>query len=144
MKKIKITEANAPAIKAALDAINGKATAFTVHTFDLVDSVARLVGQEFNDADVPLNDRAGAMVTYQRSGPQAKSYKYASVSTLITIQVGADGKTCYLTDVQRSKVYPDQNERFDLRMTAKGNAHWLTKCGTRFGVLPSKTAALSA
>jgi hypothetical protein len=138
--KIKITENNSQAIQAALDAVNGKATAFTVHTFNTVDSVSRLIKKQFYRVEVPFVDRAGGMATFQPARPQAQSYKYSMWSTVITVQIGADGKTCYLTDVESAKVYPGQGERFDLRMTSKAHAAYVARCAKRFGIIePEKT-----
>ena len=113
MTPIKITDTNATKIQDALEAVNGKAAAWTIMLFRDVERVAEKVEKKL--ASLPKADRVGAVATFRPAGPTAKSYKYAARSTTITMERRATG--WFLTDVIASDVYPKMAEALDVAIT---------------------------
>jgi hypothetical protein len=113
MKPIQIALENDAALVAALAAVNGWATAFTV-------TQACEVHQAAADAEkrletLPKASRAGARAEYVPGGPAARAYKYAPASTRIRMERRASG--WYLTGVIRTEVYPGTPARLDVAVT---------------------------
>lgn len=106
MKPIKITTDNRAAIEAALQTVNGKATAFTVTDPNAVVILAN--EGEARLAVVNKANRAGTTLTYRPAGPSANAYKYGTISTRVMLRRGGDA--WFLTDVERVEVFPKQAE----------------------------------
>lgn len=117
MKRIECTTDNIAAIDEALRAVNGRATAFAVTDAELVAKFGMLAESRLEEMHVVVSDRNGATATYNPAGPSANSYKYAAASTLITLSRQA-GKW-YITNIEKSRVWPRQPERFNVRITDK-------------------------
>ncbi len=101
MKPIRIEDTTA--IEAALAAVNGRATTFTIKT---AEQVARIV---FKAEAILANSltkaaRTGARVSYTPAGPSTKSYKQNAVSTTIGLERRAAGWV--LIAIDRATVYP--------------------------------------
>ena len=113
MKAIKITKANQDRIEAELRAVNGRATSFTVrelHELGLVEQRA-----EDRLTALPKKDWVGVQAIYEPAGPSAKSYKYAALSTRVTIERRKSG--WFLTDVKKAEVRPQEREMLALNIT---------------------------
>lgn len=102
------------AIKAALDAVNGRAEAFAVDDAQAVD-VAWEAEKRLEASGLPKSMRAGTVVTYRPAGPSANAYKYAAKSTLLTIK--RTGKGWVFMQAESSKVNPKQAELFRIEVT---------------------------
>jgi hypothetical protein len=112
-----MAEASRSAIQAALDASNGKATAFTIHDArDIVD-VADKADDRLRHAGITEAETVGTIVTYRPRGPSANAYKNSAISTLVTIQKTQSG--WYLVGVQRTTVYPRNSERITVNAKDK-------------------------
>jgi hypothetical protein len=108
---------NTAEIQTALDTVNGKATAFTVHAPGQVSNVAILANTTLRKAGVTEAESAGTIVTYRPAGPWANAYKNSAISTLVTLKKTASGWN--LIGVKRVDVYPRNTERFTLKATDK-------------------------
>ncbi len=97
-------------INVALDRVNGTATAFTIHSYADVHSVARRAEELLEARGVTMKNRIGTTVVYCPAGASAKSYKYTAITTVITLRRVADGWR--LTDITRGSVYPKSPEVF--------------------------------
>ncbi|MEA2649497.1 MAG: hypothetical protein QOG61_1932 [Candidatus Binataceae bacterium] len=80
-----LTASAKAANQAALDAVNGKAEAFTVCCANRVYELSLRAEDYLQDNVVPESDRAGATVTFRPAGPQAAAYKNAAISTTVTL-----------------------------------------------------------
>lgn len=105
--KIKIDIKNNEAINAALEAVNGKATSFTITSAKEVLDAVKAV--ETKLAVLPKAERKGAKAHYRPTGPSASSYKYMAKTTRITIERGATD--WFLTGVFSEGVLPKASER---------------------------------
>ena len=112
-------------VNAALADVNGKASAFTVSDFVsaftvsdfvAVRGLARRAEKQMAESGVPLDARQGARLVYRPAGPAAKSYKYAVITTQITLDRASNGRW-YLTGAERAETYPAAGERFSLTIT---------------------------
>jgi hypothetical protein len=122
------------AIQAALDAVNGKAEAFTVCCANRVYELSLRAEDYLEDNNVSESDRAGATVTYRPAGPQAAAYKNAAISTTVTLSRTASG--WYLTDVKRTPTYPRAAQRFLVTITDRAAANLLKRTLKAFGREP--------
>ena len=113
--KIKITTENAAKINEALDAVNGKATAFTIHFYDDVMKYAEQIEKMLEKSHLPKAERGGVIAVIRPAGPSANAYKYAAKSTAITIERGS--KDWFLTKVSEASVFPKQNESATVKIT---------------------------
>ena len=107
-----LIDAKTGAINAALDKVNGKAVAHTINTYAGVAIIADRAEELLDSRGVTQKSRVGTTVIYTPSGPSASSYKYAAVSTTITLKRVADGWR--LIDASRSSVWPKSAETFCL------------------------------
>ena len=134
-----LTEASHSAIQAALDAQNGKATAFTIHDAHDIADVVEKADDRLRAAGVTEAETVGTIVTYRPRGPSANAYKNSAISTLVTIQKTQSG--WYLVGVERATVYPRNPERFTVHAKDKAvlaTAHRLMKdiSTTAFEIVP--------
>jgi hypothetical protein len=105
-------------VQAALDEINGRATAFTVCYANQVYELSRSAERYLDDKGIPVSDRSGAKLTYRPAGPSANSYKYGAVSTEITLRRKSGAEPVwYLDAVERASVYPRSTERFHVTIS---------------------------
>lgn len=112
-KPIPLTDTQA--IKAALEAANGKATAFTLTTADELLEVAERADELLADV-LTKALRPGAEVVFQPAGP-GKSYKHPATTTMVHLKLTARGWV--LTRAYRSDTWPGACEYFDLQLTDK-------------------------
>ena len=113
--KIRICAEYATRINEALDAVNGKATAFTVTNFKEVASYAERAEKQLEKSKLAKSERVGAFAICTPDGPSAKSYKYSAKSTTIRIERGS--KDWYLVGVSDTQVSPRQNEKMIIKIT---------------------------
>jgi hypothetical protein len=113
--KIKIESKNENEIQAALAAVNGKALSFTITSYAQVEAYAAGVEDVVKKTKLPKKERLGIRAYITPAGPSAKSYKYASKSTGLTIEYGAAG--WYLVRVASTDVFPRQPERIKITIT---------------------------
>jgi hypothetical protein len=123
--RIEIKDVNKEAIEAALAAVNLRTHAFTTSTYaDLVTIVA-LATRAFNREGVKLADQGGAVINHRKAGPWAKKYIHGASATLVTIQIGANGRRAFMVGVESDHVYPCTPERFSLALRHSARARWL-------------------
>lgn len=113
--KIKIETAKADQIQAALDEVNGKASAFTLQYFYEVAGYAEEVERNLEKSGLPKDERAGVVAEFTPAGPTTRAYKYAAKST--TIQIERGSSAWYLTKVLGTVVHPKQSARRTIRIT---------------------------
>ena len=92
-------------VNAALTAVNGRASSFTITSGTEVRIHAREAEAVLERAGIPQAERIGTIADVVPAGPGAKAYKYAVASTRITLQRGAKG-AWFLTGVVRCERYP--------------------------------------
>jgi hypothetical protein len=112
-KPVKIIPGNRGSVEAMLDAVNGRASAFAVTTYEEVESAASDAEKRLEG--LPKADRAGAKASWRPAGPSAKSYKYRAASTVIALERRAAG--WYLTGATRTEVYPAAPEKLTVFVT---------------------------
>jgi hypothetical protein len=123
--RIEIKDANKEALEAALAAVNLRTHAFTTSTYaDLVAIVAR-ARRAFDREGVKLGDCGGAVINHCKAGPWAKKYIHGASATLVTIQIGANGRRAFMVGVESDHVYPRTPERFSLALRHSARARWL-------------------
>lgn len=101
MKPIRIEDTFA--VEAALAAVNGRATSFTITSPEQVARIADKAEQALANS-LTKAARTGARVSYTPAGPSAKSYKQAAVSTTIGLERRAAGWVVIAID--RATVHP--------------------------------------
>ncbi len=85
--KIKVCSDNATAIQAALDAINGRAAAFTVDKAASVIEIAEDAERRLEAVGITKARRAGITAAYRPAGP-GNSYRHWAISTLVELERG--------------------------------------------------------
>ena len=133
--KIKINCSNIDAIEKQLSLVNGKARSFCIIDYDHVERVAHEFLTDLRQNGFTVAECSGAVIVYRPCGPSASSYKYKSKSTIIKIQVGANGKDVFLTDVISSGVNPKQSELRLIRVNASSHTSWIKRVSEKFGVI---------
>lgn len=133
--KIKIIEANKPAIESALKAVNGKASSFALTTYARLAEVAQELRSEMDADGLTLSERAGATLWYRPSGPSANKYKYSAASTMVCITMASNGKDCFLTEVRSQGVNPKQSRYWMVSLKAENKATWLARVAAKYGAL---------
>lgn len=108
--------ARAPAIVAALDAVNGRADAFTVSSWGDLSILAGKAEDELERKGVTQKNRTGAQLTYTPAGPTANSYKRGAISTRVTLRRTSAGAWT-LAQVERTTVWPKNPERRTLTVS---------------------------
>lgn len=114
--RINITKLDA--LRAALEAVNGRATAHTLASC-AVCALADQVEKDLLGRGVPKKALKGTRVTYSPAGP-GKAYARKSryvVSTWIEIERGASG--WFLTEAERNEIWADAPERLVIHVTAE-------------------------
>ena len=104
MKPIRITAENRPAIKAALDATNGRATSHTCRHATHVEDAASDAEARLHALHIPKAARAGAEFTWRSGDVLPNAYKYSVIRTRITLARRASG--WWLTGVETVECYP--------------------------------------
>jgi hypothetical protein len=122
-------------IEKALDAVNGKASSFTITSALKVADIAAEAELYLRDYNVAMSERGGADVTYRPAGPSANSYGYNSVSTRITLRrKSLSGDPVWLlTNVERVAVYPRQGRLFAVTISDRAAAHLVKRTLSAFG-----------
>lgn len=105
-----IIDALAGPVAEALDAVNGKATSFTICSPTDVRTYAREAEGLLETRGIPQALRVGTTVTVTPAGPAANAYKHAAVSTRITLERREKG-AWRLINVERCDVWPRQTAR---------------------------------
>jgi hypothetical protein len=105
-------------VEAALSSVNGRAESFALTTYGDVRAVVRKAEERLNNLGVSKKNQLGAEVTFVPSGPTANSYKYAAITTRITLIRTSGG--WFLTSVARDEVYPNANERLRIALSSDG------------------------
>jgi hypothetical protein len=100
--KIKIEQANAKKIEDALEAVNGRATSFTLTTYAEIAAIAE--NAEARLAALPVAKRAGVSIVYRPSGPSANAYRHNAKSTEVRLERNTAG--WYVTEIRTAEVYP--------------------------------------
>jgi len=114
---MKIDINNTAEIQTALDAVNGKASTFTINTPRQVSDVVFIANSTLRKAGVTEAESVGTIVTYRPSGPSANAYKNSAISTMVTLKKTGSG--WYLIGVERVTVWPRNPSRFTLKATDK-------------------------
>jgi hypothetical protein len=137
-----ITDAAKTEIQAALDEVNGSATAFTVHYANDVYARSRRAEGYLIDNNIPESERAGATVTFHPAGPDARAYKNAAIATDVTPT--RTGSGWYLTDVRRAQVWPRNPERFYVSITDRACDALIRRTLKAFGREPKPAGQQAA
>jgi hypothetical protein len=115
---MKINKANTEALAAALEAVNGRASAHTLAPFQ-VSALAERIEKDLQGRGVPKNALKGARVTYTPAGP-GKAYARKArhvVSTRVQLERGASG--WFLTGAERADIWATSPERLAIHVTAE-------------------------
>ena len=105
-------------VEAALLSVNGRARTFTLTTYGDVRAIVRKVEERLDSLGVSKKNQLGAEVTFVPCGPTSNSYKYAAITTRITLIRTSGG--WFLTDVARDEVYPNSDERLQIALSRDG------------------------
>jgi hypothetical protein len=115
---MKINVNDTKKISAALEAVNGRATAHTLTSCD-VWALAERAEKDLQSRGVSKKAMKGTRVTYTPAGPgkaYARKARYV-VSTLVTIERGSSG--WFLTEAERNEIWADSPERLVIHVTAE-------------------------
>ena len=104
MKPIRITADNRPAIKAALDAANGRATSHTCRHATHVEDLASEAEARLQALHIPKAARAGAEYAWLSGDVLPNAYKYSVIRTRLRLARRASG--WWLTVVAAVECYP--------------------------------------
>ena len=105
-------------VEAALSSVNGRAQSFAVTTYGDVRAVVRKAEERLDSLGVSKKNQIGAEVTFTPCGPTSNSYKYAAITTRITLSRTSGG--WFLTSASRDEVYPNSNERLRIALSRDG------------------------
>ena len=120
MKALKLCEANAAAIEAALKEVNGRATE---HVYTRFTELLGVTAEAENRALRLLGLKKhlpGLTVRAMSGGSVARAYRNARRTTRVTIELR--GKNWYLTEIAQSSLYADQVGFINLRLTQAQDA----------------------
>lgn len=129
--KVDFENPNLDDIRAALDAVNGKASSFTVSIATSVVEIAKAAEAYLADHKVVVSERPGAAVLYRPAGPTANAYRYGAISTSVRLIRTSSG--WYLAGVERCKVYPRRAERFEVTIGDPAAANLIKRTLIAFG-----------
>lgn len=127
--KINITDT--AKLQAALDAVNGKAKAFTLGVVE-VRQAAEEADYRLAASGVPKGERQGATVRYSPAGAESGAYKWTSRSTRVFLLRGAS--SWYLTGCHAVEVYPRQKEVLSISLTPDAHAAHVARQSALFGI----------
>lgn len=129
-----MTATTKAAVQAALDAANGKATAFTVHYANDIYHLLLQAERYLADNGIPVSDRAGATVTMTPAGPSANAYKNAAISPRVAL--ARSGTGWYLTGVERVDVWPRNPKKFAVTISDRAADALVRRTLAAFGRKP--------
>jgi hypothetical protein len=118
---MKVNVTNTEALTAALEAVNGRATAHTMAPGQVLD-LAERIEADLQGRGVPKKYLKGARVIYIPAGP-GKAYARKShhvVSTRVELERGASG--WFLTGAERKEIWAESPERLLINVTAEARA----------------------
>lgn len=118
---MRVNVTNTEALTAALEAVNGRATAHTMAPGQVLD-LAERIEEDLQNRGVPKKHLKGARVIYTPAGP-GKAYARKSrhvVSTQIQMERGASG--WFLTNAERKEIWAESPERLLIHVTAEARA----------------------
>ena len=128
---MKIKLSNKSEISATLDKVNGKAFRHTIHRVNDLEMVLNRAIKQMDEDKIPMKDRSGATVTYRPASPYSNS-KYSCITTQVTLQLGADGRTAYLIDARRAETYQSK-EFFDVALKAGSVMNFVARAESKYG-----------
>ena len=114
MKAIKITEANAEAINAAIAEVEGRATARTCN-FDDCERAVMLAEKHAALQLLPKKDHVGTCASYQQAVSLPNSYKYSAEATGLRIERRSTG--WFLIEVKRGYCSNSQPEKVHVSLS---------------------------
>ncbi len=127
--RIPINSANEKCIAAALAKVNGRALRHVATTTDVV-SVAERAERQLDADKLPTSRRGGIVAVWCSGGAAAKAYRYAMTRTRLVIERGPRAGRWYLIAVSRAKVYPQQSEKLDIRIS-RDQGDWIARRALR-------------
>lgn len=117
------------AVQAAIDAVEGRATARTVSAA-YVQVLAERAQRKINF--LPKRLQVGATVTYDEGGPSAKAYKHAAEATRVELVLSPSGWR--LTAVERITVWPLQKGADAVVVPHMPSAEFLERLAAHVGI----------
>lgn len=99
------------AIQAALDAVNGKATSWTLDVLNVRDLAKKAEAQP-DEAGIKKTVKVGATASFYGFAPSAKAYKYAVSSTAMVLKRFPEGWR--VMKFARSSMYPGSTSRGEI------------------------------
>jgi hypothetical protein len=107
-KAIKITQANAKAIEAALAAVNGRATAHTFTTFGEVQNMAATAEAKLNALSIPKAMRKDAVWSETSGAAVTNAYaKKSSTRAANWVRLERRSADWFLTNVGKTEIYKE-------------------------------------
>lgn len=117
--RIKITEKNKEKIESLISASQAGCKTRLV-SYDIIVYKIECIADFFEFHSIPLKVRAGKKVTVDYYAQTfSRSYKYPAVSTVFEVEIGANGRDFFLTDIHRGSTgnrqyrlekYPDVSQ----------------------------------
>ena len=132
MKPIRITAENRPAIKAALDAANGRATSHVCRHATYVEDAASEAEARLEALHIPKAARAGAEFAWISGSALPNAYKYSVIRTRLRLVRRASGWS--LTDVAAVEFYPQGGVGGTLTLTPDQDAKAVAALRTGYRV----------
>ena len=121
MEAIRICPAKQPAIRAALQTVNGRATAHTLTTFREIEDLAKDAERALQQLQLAPRDRVGAVYTHVSGAPVAKGYTYKRPATRVTLHRRTG--SWYIANIEAAEVWAQGGGRPRLTLTSQQHAH---------------------
>lgn len=129
---MKINLADTEAVRAALAAVNGRATAHAYTLPSQIAAVADYAEGTLARLAVPKAERKGARYVSQSGSKLPNSYKYKATGTVITLERGASG--WFLVDVAACDIWPGKEPFQRLTLTQDQDAIAIAAVRRQYGV----------
>ena len=134
MRPIRITAENRPAIQAALDAANGRATSHVCRHATYVEDAASKAEARLQVLHIPKAARAGAEYAWLSGDVLPNAYKYTVIRTRLRLARRASGWS--LMSVEAVEFYPQGAVSGTLILTPDQDAKAVAALRTGYRVAP--------
>lgn len=119
-KAIRICPAMQDAIRSALRAVNGRATAHAFSTYSEIAHLAQAAEKALQQLQLAPRDRVGAAYTCVSGASVANAYKYARTGTRVTLRRRTGG--WYLAEIESAMIYAQGGALPRLTLTSQQHA----------------------
>ena len=138
--KIKIDIKNSAAIDAALENINGRATAHTFRVASEIIECARLAEAQLQSICLKKGSRSGAIATSISGGSIPNAYKYTRITTIVILRRGSSA--WFLVSLSTASSFRRTAGDTYVSLTSSQDADVTATFRAKFGKQPVKTVTV--